>query len=212
MNRKICIVILLSLTGILTAENSVCSAADRPYTRFTFGVESSYVLTFLNFSHFNFISSDGDRWNEKALSANVFSNGQIYLNAGVNISPKINLSIYAGYSGVYRNEHMLPLSLRATWFSGNDPMKNRWLAFCSCGIAFNDFRNPSRLSAEGKAGAGYRISLNRAVKLDFLLSLQEVYTHPRAYESDAGNYVPAERLRRNDAYLTAFSFGLALVF
>ena len=184
----------------------------RDFPRFTFGVETSYVLTFLNYSHFNFISIDGGRRNERTLTASALSNGQILLSGGVNISSKLNLSIYTGYSGVYLRERMVPLSLRMSWYSGDDPMKNRWIAFCGLGAGFNDFRNFSKVSAEGKLGCGYRVSLNRSAKLDFLLAFQEIFTHPKAYESDAGNYVPAERLRRNNAFISAFTFGFALVF
>ncbi len=193
-------------------EGKHAGAVRRAYPRFTFGVESSYALTFLNYSHFNFISSDGGRRDERTVSASLFSNGQFLVHAGVNVSGNVNLSLYTGYSGVYRWERMVPLSLRFTWLSGNDPMRNRWLLFCSAGTGFNDFRNLGNLSAEGRVGAGYRISLNRSVKMDFLLAFQESYTHPRAYESDVGNYVPAERLRRNDAYISAVTLGIALVF
>ena len=98
------------------------------------------------------------------------------------------------------------------WLVGDDPAKNRWLVFCSAGTGFNDFDKPSKLSAEARIGGGYRISLNRVAKLDFLAGFQETYTHPLAYESDAGDYVPAERLRRNEAWFGALTFGLALVF
>lgn len=193
-------------------KGNTCSGERRDFPRFTFGVETSYVLTFLNYSHFNFISSDGGRRDERTLTDVAMSNGQILVSGGVNISDKLNLSLYTGYGGVYRRERMVPLSMRLSWYSGGDPMKNRWIAFCGLGAGFNDFSDLSRISAEGKLGCGYRISLNRSAKLDFLLAFQEVFTHPRAYESDAGNYVPVERLRRNNAFISAFTFGFALVF
>lgn len=206
---KIAALLLFFSVSSLCAEGA---EKQRSYTRFTFGVESSYVLTFLNYSHFNFISADGDRRDERYTTMNVFNNGQILLHAGVNMSENLNLSLYAGYSGVYRHERMIPLSLRLSWYSGKDPMADRWILFCSAGTGFNDFEVPVRLSAEGRLGGGYRISLNRAAKLDFLVAWQGTYTHPSAYESDAGDYVPPERLRRNDALFGAVTFGIALVF
>ena len=187
-------------------------AAKRTWPRFTFGIESSYVLTFMNRSHFNFISADGGRRDVKSFSAGLWSNGQFLVHGGVNLTEKVNISLYTGYGGIFVRERMVPVSVRVSWFYGRDPMKNRWIAFCGLGAGFNDFSDLSRISAEGKLGCGYRISLNRSAKLDFLLAFQEVFTHPRAYESDAGNYVPVERLRRNNAFISAFTFGFALVF
>lgn len=188
-----------------------CGSTGRTWPRFTFGLESSYVLTFLDYSHFNFISADGDRRDVKSMSAGAWSNGQILLHGGVNVSERVNVSLYTGYSGIFVRERMIPVSLRVTWFYGRDPMRNRWMTFCSAGAGFN---NPDlkRISAEGKAGGGYRISLNRHVKMDLLMAFQEVYTHIRAFEYDTGNYVPADRLRRNDTWISAFTFGIALVF
>lgn len=208
------VLIVLPFSAIWAGERdrSTSENAARPYPRFTFGVESSYALTFLNFSHFNFISSDGSRRDERAVSTSLFSNGQFLVHGGVNVSRNVNISIYTGYSGIYRGERMIPVSLRFTWLSGTDPLKNRWMAFCSAGGGINDITDPWNLSAEGRIGGGYRFSLNRSVKLDVLLAFQECYTHPRAYESDVGNYVPAERLRRNDAYISAVTIGLALTF
>ena len=164
--------------------------AERPYPRLTFGVETSYAFAFLNVSHFNYISSDGDRRDEKTVMPGYTSNGQILAGVGINLSAKVNLSMYTGYCGVYHEDRLIPLTFRTTWLSGDDPMKNRWMVFCSGGIGFIDPDNPSKLSVLGKAGAGYRVSLNRSVKLDFLLAFQETYTHPNAYESDVGNFVP----------------------
>lgn len=214
MNRKAIIAAILLLSGMIqvSAGGKGRPAKERDYTRFTFGVESSYMLTFLNFSHFNFISADGDRRDEKILTPGLTSNGQILLGCGVNITGKWNLSLYTGYSGIYRDEGLIPLTVRATWLSGKDSMKDRWLVFADAGTGFNDLGNPGSLSFTGKLGGGYRITLNRVVKLDFLVAFQESYTHPKAYESDAGSYVPAERLRRNDAYITALTMGIALVF
>lgn len=216
MNRKTFIIsfMLSAMTAVPAFSAARCEEHGdrRPYPLFTFGVESSYVFTFLNRSHFNFISADGDRRDERVLTTGAISNGQFLVHGGINVSPKVNLSLYAGYCGVFRHERMIPVSLRVSWYSGDDPMRNRWIVFCSAGAGFNDIRNPWKLSAEGKLGGGYRISLNRSVKLDLVFAFQEVYTHPRAYESDAGNYVPQERLRRNDAYISAFALGIALVF
>lgn len=215
MRRGIITTAILLLYGAGTAfaggkDGRQRESRDMPL--FTFGVESSYVLTFLNFSHFNFISADGDRRDLRASTSGALSNGQLLVGGGVNMSANWNLSLYTGYCGVYDNERLIPLTARLTWLSGDSPMKGRWLVFLGGGIGFNNLEKPENISVLGKIGAGRRVSLNRSVKLDFLIGLQETYTHPRAYESDVGNYVPAERLRRNDAFISAVTFGLALVF
>ena len=100
-------------------------AAKRAWPRFTFGIESSYVLTFMNRSHFNFISADGGRRDVKSFSAGLWSNGQFLVHGGVNLTEKVNISLYTGYGGIFVRERMVPVSVRVSWFYGRDPMKNR---------------------------------------------------------------------------------------
>ena len=89
MRRGIITTAILLLYGAGTAfaggkDGRPRESRDMPL--FTFGVESSYVLTFLNFSHFNFISADGDRRDLRASTSGALSNGQLLVGGGVNMS------------------------------------------------------------------------------------------------------------------------------
>ncbi len=200
---------------LLTCCLSLCGKgrAERAYPRFTFGVEGDYAMTLLGAYHYNYIAEEGDRINLRGVTSSFISNGQILLNAGVNVSPKVNISVECGWCGVYREVRIIPFLLRGTWFSGRDPMRNRWLAYVSVGGGVNDDAEKlDRLSAIAKAGGGYRVSLNRFAKLDFLFSLHGTFAHPRTYRNAQGSVVSGNALRRSDAYVGAVTFGIGLTF
>jgi hypothetical protein len=62
----------------------------------------------------------------------------------------------------------------------------------------------------GKAGCGYRLSLSRDTKLDFIAAWRILLTHPDIYYY--GMEVSPGRINRNNAYISAISFGIALSF
>lgn len=190
------------------------SAARPGYPGFTFGAEWSYVATVLSYRHYNFISTDGQRVNQKKLYSGIHSNGQILLHGGYNFSRHFNLSLYTGYSGINKSESMIPVSLRGTFLLGRDPLANRGLVYLDIGTGINGLPDEARLSLSGKIGGGYRVSLSKCTKLDFLVSLQSIFTRPDVYEHNAGEtqYVTEDRLRRNNAFYFAPTFGIGLTF
>lgn len=197
---------------------SICNAAAqdsesrKDFPRFTFGIEGSCMVTFGTYFHNNFIADDGYRINVREFDTGILCNGQLLANAGCNLSRNLNLSVYFGISGIRKHETALPLSLRLTAFFGKNPLEGRWFAFADGGTAVGTKR-PS-FSPVGKLGAGYRISLTRSTKLDFLLSYQIIYDHPAIKESIDGvtTDVPPERIRRNNTLINALTFGIGLNF
>lgn len=207
-----CLVLSALSCGSAVSMESREGETRRDYPRFTFGIESSMAVDFLDYFHSNFISFEGDRIDVKGFVSKPHINGQFLVHGGVNLSGNLNLSLYTGVIGAGRGGRVYPLSLRLSWYSGTDPLRNRWIVFGSAGGGFGALKIPTRISAECRLGGGYRISLNRIAKLDFLVALQEIYTHPEVYEEDAGDYVPADRLRRNNIFCSALTFGIALTF
>ena len=148
---------------------------------FTYGIEWEYVSTINSIYHHNFSAVDGYRVNDKGSKMMYAGNASVYAHAGVNIGRHGNVSLYAGYSGLYDN-----------------------YADGGCG-----FRPGSEMSVMGKAGGGYRISLSRSVKLDMLLSYRCSYAEIPF--SDQYGPVSDDRIRRNNNYLSAINLGIGIV-
>ena len=70
-------------------------------------------------------------------------------------------------------------------------------------------REPQEL-ATAKFGAGYRISLSRDTKLDFIAAVRLTHTHPQII--DEGDLITLEWTNRNSAFLAAVSVGMSLTF
>ena len=64
--------------------------------------------------------------------------------------------------------------------------------------------------ATAKLGAGYRISLSRDTKLDFIAAVRLTHTHPQII--DEGDLITLEWTNRNSAFLAAVSVGMSLTF
>ena len=62
----------------------------------------------------------------------------------------------------------------------------------------------------GKIGGGYRISLSKDTKLDFLFSARLTYTHPYIFYDDT--QISHNKINRNNAWLSALSIGISLSF
>lgn len=205
----------LIISALITAAALSASAGEpsRDFPRFTFGVEGSYIVTAASFSHSNYIADDGYRVDNRSLTFRPAGNGELLLNAGWNIDSRMNLAFCTGISGISRGESVVPMSLRFTFFFGKDPMKARWFSLVDGGAGIALGRK-AELSPLARIGAGYRVSLARSAKLDFLMSLRGIYSHPQVNEivDGAEAVVPPARLRRSQAFYGALTFGIGLNF
>ena len=88
-------------------------------------------------------------------------------------------------------------------------MSDRWFSFIDLGSGISVKTHPQEILT-GKIGGGYRMSLSRNTKLDFLVSLRSALTHPDI--EYYGTEIEYSRINRNNAYVSAMSFGIALTF
>ena len=189
------------------------SETRRDFPRITFGAEGNFILTAATWRHFNYVADAGYRVNIKGYDYSPVFNGQILANIGCNISGRVNLSLYSGYGGIYRKKTAVPLMLRVTYFWGKDPLAHRWFSCADTGVV-TDGLEFSTAAPCGRLGGGYRLSLSRSVKLDFLVTYQRLSDHPEVTELVDGTETPVTggRLRRSDVLINAVTFGIALNF
>lgn len=184
-------------------------AQGNDFPRITFGVEWSCIGTFLSGYHNNYFSKDGYRFNESALSASPHINGEALIHAGYNINECWNLSLLTGIMGMADIHNAVPISFRATKYFSSNPLEDRWFAFAEAGTGFGIKREIQEILT-GRLGAGYRISLSSISKLDLHASLRCHYGHGQIYHD--GSMVKLDRTKANDAFVTALSLGISLVF
>jgi len=175
----------------------------------TFGAEWSYIATFQSGHHYNFFAPDGYRVDMKDNEFGYFTNGEVLFHAGYNFNEFWNLSVYLGYTGISDLHPAFPISLRATRYFGNDPLADRWFAMADLGSGVSIKKYPREILF-GKLGGGYRISLSRHVKMDFVASLRVVYTHPDIIYY--GDRIERKWINRDNGYLSSISLGVALTF
>ena len=72
------------------------------------------------------------------------------------------------------------------------------------------FKNEPQEIWTGKVGGGYRITLSRDTKLDFIAALRLACTHPQVMDGD--DKITLEWTNRNLAFLQSFSLGMSITF
>ena len=201
MKRGLSIILLTCLCML--------SYSKEKHTRFTFGAEWSYCATFLSGYRFYFIAPEGYRVYECDDRADYMRDGEVYVHAGCNINPHWNLSLYVGYTGISDYHNGMPVSLRATRYFGDNPLKDRWFSFCEVGSGIGFASVPTELIS-AKAGGGYRLSLSRVSQLDFIASIRFIHTHPDIIYY--GDFIPHSDIGQSSAYVMSASVGIGLTF
>lgn len=194
---------------IVSAFNINVNAQEKSFPRITFGAEWNYIATFQSGWHHNFFSPEGYRVDDADNEFVYHSNAEAYLNVGYNLSRNWNIAFYIGMAGVADLHKVVPASLRGTCYFGNDPSADRWFTFLDLGSGIC-LKKPIQEILTGKIGGGYRMSLSRNTKLDFIASLRMTYTHPTVIYYD--EEIPMDKVNRNNAYLSAISLGLGITF
>ena len=182
---------------------------ENDFPRFTFGVEWGYDATFHMLWNYNFFSPEGYRVDQSGNRFVYKSNVEAHLNAGYNIDENWNISVYLGIAGLGDLHKAIPISLRGTYYWGSNPLKDRWFAFMDLGSGIS-LKRPVQEIFSGKAGGGYRMSLSRDVKLDFLIAFKAAYTHSDITYDDI--LIDSERINKNDMLLSAIHLGMAINF
>lgn len=184
-------------------------ASGQGLPKYTFGAEWSYCATFFSSHRFYYLATEGHRIDDKGQSAGYFSDGEVYLHGGINLNPNWNLSLFAGFTGIADYHGAIPVSLRATQYFGDNHLEDRWFSYVDLGSGLSLTETPRELLT-AKLGAGYRVSLSRLTKLDFIASLRYIHTRPDI--NYHGTIIPMEHVGRNIANIVSASLGIGLTF
>lgn len=179
------------------------------FARLSFGAEWSYVGTVNYNAWYNFFSSEGYRVSRHESAWGCWNNAEVLLHVGYNFNRHWNLAFYAGMTGMADFHNAVPLSLRATYYFGNDVLKDRWLTYLDLGTGVSLKTEPQEIWT-GKLGGGYRITLSRDTKLDLVASIRLACTHPQVIDGE--DIITLEWTNRNLAFLQSFSLGMSITF
>ena len=200
----------LSLILLLSCALSLKSyAQEQSYPRFTYGVEWSYISTLHSTWHYNFFSPEGYRMNTRGSETMYRSNGEAYVNAGYNFDENWNLSLYIGLTGLNDLHKAVPVTLRGTYYFGCNPLSDRWFSYMEAGSGIS-LKLPSQEIFACKAGGGYRISLSRNTKIDFMLAVKVTYTHPDIFYDQVK--IDFNKINKNGMALTSIALGMGVRF
>lgn len=203
MKKNAVIALLLILFG-------VSANAQEDIPRITFGAEWSFVMSGFTAWHVNFFSPDGYRYDRKGNDTDFTGNGEALLHVGWNLNEKWNLSLYSGFTGITTIHNAIPVSLRATYaFRQTNGRGDRWFSFADAGTGIGLKKQVQEIIS-AKVGTGYRISLSRNTKIDFLLAVRCTYAHPQIYFEN--EEISQRWTNRNDALVASTSIGMALTF
>lgn len=198
---------LMLILLILSAFTFKSNAQEQSFPRFTYGAEWSYTATLHSIWHYNFFSTEGYRVDLKGQEVMYHSNGEAFINAGYNFNENWNLSLYIGIAGISRLHKAVPVSFRGTYLFGNEPSADRWFTFAEAGSGLS-LKIPPQEIFSCKAGGGYRISLSRNTKIDFLMAVKVSYDHPDITYDDVK--IDFNKINRNGMTLTSVSLGMAI--
>ena len=176
---------------------------------FSFGCEWGYIASFHYGEHHNFFSEEGYRVDYRNERFRYHTNAEVMLHIGYDLNQSWNISLNAGYAGIFDMHHAIPISLRATRMFRRNSYGDRWFTFLDLGSGI-DLKKETQALLCGKVGGGYRIALSRESGLDFLFSYRMTLAHPEV--SYDGYPVRLEKINRNNAYISALSVGIRLTF
>ena len=201
MRRLIFILLIFSAYALKS------NAQEDSFPRITFGAEWGYSAAVHSIWHYNFFSPEGYRVNLKGSDVLFHSNAEASVNAGLNLNSHWNLSFHLGLTGLRELHKAVPISMRGTRYYGDDPLNDRWFTFIEAGSGLS-LKLPAQEIFGCKAGGGYRISLSRHTKMDFLLAVKVNYTHPDIIYDNV--IIDHDRINKNGMTITAITLGMAI--
>lgn len=176
----------------------------------SYGLEWGYTASFFRTVRYSYVCSDGYRIVDNSSSFNYFSNGTILANVGLDLLPKLNLSLYSGLEGIWSDRWVVPVELR--------------LRFCPAGLYENGFicslgssvNFPTKTLREtcmrASAGAGYRVAIYKDISMDFLLSVGYSTDHDQIKDPISGEIVTYSNISHNDSGYLGISLSAAINF
>lgn len=173
-----------------------------------FGVEWGLGVPLYQSYHYNFLTEDYMRVDEKGKEWMMNMTGLLLGNVGCYIGKHFCLGLYFGSQGIRTDERVTPLTLRASYYISGWKKDGEFL-FAEGGVGF---RSHLRTTELAKLGYGHRMKLSEHISLNFIFLIQACFDRPRVMDRYTGQFVPWEMVRHSSAVVFSPDFCLSLEF
>lgn len=202
---------LLILTVMLLATTGAWARHfDREAPRLCYGIEWGYSATIHEAHHYNYLCEEGYRLDDVGASFLYSSSATALITFGVNTFNHLTFSIASGFSAIYESRNVIPVMGRIAYYPAGLATDGIFVRI-GAGAGF-ETSEVGREAVLETIGAGYRISLARAVNLDFSFNLNGAQAPSHIIDPDTGYNVPERNIRRNSAGYYALNLSVALTF
>ena len=171
------------------------------------GIEWGGSTLLLRSHHYNYITSDRYRVDDKSSYFAPCLNGYLYAHCGMNVNDNLSTSLYAGFSGLSQKEAMFPIFLRSAWYP-NGVDSNGLYYFADIGSAICQYSFPILASV----GLAHRMAIASWLDLDLLCGVRMLNCTPSIYDPDTGEEIIGENLRMSTSSYYSLYLGLSLSF
>ena len=185
-------------------------AREAAQRRFRFGIGWGGAVKFFQSYDFQYFNGDKSYVIDRGFDFGTHFNGYVSASAGLNLGDFWALSLSAGYAGISDGRRIFPLELSATLYPSG--FRERGLLFTTSAGAALPEKDATRTAFTGGIGTGYHIPIDATTGMDFIIGLRATSDHPDILDDADGKVVDRSRIRRNDAWYGAVSFGIALSF
>ena len=210
MRRKLLSTIILLLSFATVAPARVLPGGP-VFNRLRVGLEWGYTQTFFLARSYTYISDDGYRVYEKSVGFHWSANAQILAQAGYILGERSLVSLCAGYMGMGKDNRLLPLALRYTFFP-RAVYNDGFFVYGQGGVAWHVHTTAGKTAVLGVLGGGYRVRLSDTCNLDLLVGLKGLIDRPAIPDPARPGSIPEQNIRRNIAGYCALDFSVAVSF
>ncbi len=199
MRKRLLILLLLLSSSPLGAGNFLTPK---------FGVEWGLGITLYQSYHYNFLTEDYMRVDEKGTEWMMNMTGLLLGNVGCYMGKHFSVDLYLGSQGIRTDERVVPLTLRTTYYISGWKKDGEFL-FAEGGVGF---RSHLRTTELAKLGYGHRMKLSEHISLNFIFLLQACFDRPKVIDRYTGQIVPQDMVRLSQAVIFSPGFCLSLEF
>ena len=206
---------LLTYLGLFLLVSQAAAGRTPPYgnflEHFTMGGEWGYTQGFYQSRNYNYISEEGYRIFEENRRFQAIANAQVLAHFGYRINDKMNLAVYGGYMGMGKDNRLLPVMLRVSFFPFTD-VEDGMFVYAQGGVAWHIHSTAGNMAALAALGGGYRFRLSLYTNLDLLLGVKYLRDHPSIPNPEGPGNVPEHNIRMNNAGYGALDVSIAISF
>lgn len=200
--KKLTIIFLLLLAGALPLSSQEMQGGESHgfFDRLRFSCEWGYLQSLYTDWHYNILSEEGYRINERSYGLDPHPNGLLLIGAGfVPPGDLMMISLHGGYSGIHEGNRIIPALLRFSFFP-KTVSADGIFCYAQAGAGFHIPKTfKTRVSTIAGLGAGYRFAFTRRCSLDLMLNVSGARSKPPIPNPDGPGYVDEKNIRSNSA-------------